>query len=101
MLVDNATKEFYIAFIKSRLSQFPEVKKIVIFGSFFTSKEPNDIDVAIVQTSDTDFLTLSLKYRKALRTIAKKIALDILPLKKDTYGDFIQEINRGKVIYEK
>jgi len=99
--VDITTKESYINLIKSHLMQFPEVNKIIVFGSFFESKNPNDIDVAIVQESTKNFLTLSLKYRKALRDLSKKISLDIVPLKKDFDGFFAQEIKKGTVIYER
>ncbi len=99
--MNTPTKESYIDFIKSHLLQFPEIKKIVIFGSFFKTKDPNDIDIAIVQDSNNNFLTLSLKYRKALRELSKKIALDIVPLKKDFDGFFAEEIQKGRIIYER
>ncbi len=99
--MDEATKKSYIDFIKSHLTQFHEIDKIIIFGSFLHAKNPNDIDVAIVQKSDHNFLTLSLKYRKALRELAKKISLDIVPLKKNVDGFFVQEIQKGKIIYER
>ncbi len=99
--MDFTTKESYINFIRSHLMQFPEIDKVIIFGSFFESNNPNDIDVAIVQETDNNFLALSLKYRKALRDLSKKIALDIVPLKKDFDGFFAQEIKKGRVIYEK
>ncbi len=94
-------KDRYIEIIKYQLSQFIEVNKIIIFGSFFKSKNPNDIDIAIIQDSDSNFLTLSLKYRKVLRELAKKIPLDIVPMKKNTDSYFIDELTNGKVIYEK
>ena len=59
--------------ISKNLSKFNEIKKIVIFSSYFRSKKPNDIDIAIIQDSKSDFLSLSLKYRKELRDIAKKL----------------------------
>lgn len=99
--MDSTTKESYVDLIKSRLKHFPEINKIIVFGSFFESNNPNDIDVAIVQETDNSFLTLSLKYRKALRNLSKKIALDIVPLKKDFDGYFAQEIKKGRVIYER
>jgi len=79
--MDNATKHEYISSIKQELVQFQEISKIIIFGSFFESKNPHDIDVAIVQESDNNFLTLSLKYSKALRKLSKIIPIDIVPLK--------------------
>ena len=87
--------------ISKNLSKFNEIKKIVIFGSYFRSKKPNDIDIAIIQDSKSDFLFLSLKYRKELRYIAKKIEMDILPIKESANGLFLDEINKGIVIYEK
>ncbi len=100
--MQNTTKEKYIEFIKSHLLQFPEIKKIIIFGSFLQTSHPNDIDIAIIQESDSNFLALSLKYRKALRELSKKISLDILPLRKDfDHGYFAQEIHKGSTIYER
>lgn len=99
--MDNTTKQEYIGSIREELLQFQEISKIIIFGSFFESKNPHDIDVAIVQESDNNFLTLSLKYRKALRKLSKKIPIDIVPLKNNFTGFFAQEIEKGKIIYEK
>ncbi len=99
--MDTALKEEYTRYIKEQLQPFEEIRKIIIFGSFFNTKEPNDIDVAIVQNSHNNFLTLSLKYRKALRELSKKIPLDIVPLKQNFQGSFSKEIESGQVIYEK
>ena len=99
--MNNDVKDVYIKIIKHQLSQFIEVNKIIIFGSFFKSTNPNDIDIAIVQDSDSNFLTLSLKYRKVLRELSKKIPLDIVPLKKNTNSFFMNELIDGKVIYER
>ena len=99
--MDNDTKSEYIDFIKKQLLQYHEIKRVIIFGSFFNSKNPNDIDIAIMQDSDSNFLTLSMRYRKALRELSKKIPLDIVPLKKDFDSIFAQEIEKGRVIYEK
>jgi len=95
------TKKAYIECIKKELSQFIEINKIIIFGSFQNSKKPNDIDIAVIQNSDNNFLTLSLKYRKVLRDLAKKIPLDIVPLKENTKGIFMDEIIKGEIIYER
>jgi hypothetical protein len=60
------------------------------------------LDVAIVQDSDENYLPLALKYRKKTRDIARKIALDIIPLKPGVVGGlFMDEIQQGEVIYEK
>jgi len=101
MNITNTNKQNYISIIEDKLSQFSEVGKIILFGSFINSNNPNDIDIAIVQDSDDNFLTLSLKYRKVLRDLAKIIPLDIIPIKSNVDGSFLEEINKGKIIYEK
>jgi len=79
-----------------------EVCRIVIFGSFLRSSEPNDIDVAVFQDSSEKYLPLAMKYRKKTREIARVIPLDIIPLKADTSnGTFMDEIAEGEVIYER
>jgi len=99
-LTDN-NKLNFINTIKEKLSQFSEVNKIVLFGSFTNSNNPNDIDIAVVQNSDDNFLTLSLKYRKVLRELSKIIPLDIVPIKQNAKGVFLEEINKGQVVYER
>jgi predicted nucleotidyltransferase len=94
-------KRSYLNIIKKELSEFMEIHKIIIFGSFIDSDNPNDIDIAIIQNSDSNFLVLSLKYRKVLRDLAKKIPLDIVPLKENSKGVFMEEIRKGVMIYER
>ena len=94
-------KEYIINTIQTKLSYFSEVKKIILFGSFPKSQNPNDVDIAVIQNSDDNYLTLSLRYRKALRELSKKIPLDIIPIKNNTYSSFLDEINQGHIIYER
>jgi len=94
-------KDEIVKLIQTKLLKFSEISKIILFGSFPKSKNPNDIDIAIIQNSQDDYLTLSLKYRKALRELSKQIPLDIVPLKNSVKGSFLDEINQGYVIYEK
>ena len=94
-------KQEYINIINKQLSQFVEIHKVIIFGSFISAKKPNDIDIAIIQNSNNNFLTLSLKYRKVLRDLAKQIPLDIVPLKENSKGTFMEEIIKGIIIYER
>ena len=91
-------KSNFIEIIKEKLSQFSEVNKIILFGSFVNSNHPNDIDIAIIQNSDDNFLTLSLKYRKVLRELSKVIPLDIVPIKQDSKGVFLEEINKKPIM---
>ncbi len=86
----------------SLLESEREVCRIVIFGSFLSSNDPQDIDVAIFQDSDEKYLPLAMKYRRKTRDIARRIPLDILPLKAGVQGEvFIDEIERGEIIYER
>ncbi len=79
-----------------------EVCRIVIFGSFLHSDDPQDLDIAVFQDSGEKYLPLALKYRRKVRGIARVIPLDIIPLKvgvKD--GPFLDEIEQGEVVYER
>lgn len=79
-----------------------EVRKIVVFGSFLYSDNPQDIDVAVFQDGAEGYLPLALKYRRKARAIARRIPLDILPLKVGAQRDpFLPEVERGEVIYER
>ena len=79
-----------------------EVCRIVIFGSFLSSHDPHDVDVAIFQDSDEKYLPLAMKYRRKTRDIARSIPLDILPLKAGVQGEVLMdEIEQGEVIYER
>ncbi|RLA73890.1 MAG: hypothetical protein DRG11_06810 [Epsilonproteobacteria bacterium] len=44
------TKNRYIDIIQTKLSGFAEIHKIIIFGSFINTKDPNDIDIAVIGT---------------------------------------------------
>ncbi|GBD87769.1 hypothetical protein BMS3Abin03_01703 [bacterium BMS3Abin03] len=77
-----------------------EIEKIIIFGSFNKSDSPNDIDIAVVQNSSKDYLTLALKYRKLIRNISKEISVDIFPIVgKNKNSFFANEVASGEVIY--
>jgi predicted nucleotidyltransferase len=79
-----------------------EVCRIMVFGSFLCSDDPHDLDVAVFQGSDEPYLPLALKYRKKTRQVARTIALDIVPVKAGAEdGLFLEEVERGKVIYER
>ena len=77
-----------------------EIERIIIFGSFNRSESPNDIDIAVVQNSSDNYLTLALKYRKLIRNITKEIAVDIFPIvRKNENVFFKNEVETGEVIY--
>ncbi len=84
------------------LTTEPEVRRIVIFGSFLKSKDPHDLDVAVFQDSDEKYLPLAMKYRRKTRDIARIIPIDIIPLSAGAAnGPFLDEIQRGETIYER
>jgi len=86
----------------SSLKTESEVCRIVVFGSFASSDNPHDMDVAVFQDSNEKYLPLAMKYRKKTREIARMIPMDILPLKADAEGEaFLDEIERGEVVYER
>ncbi len=99
--MNQINKNNCLQIIREKLSQCVEVDKVIVFGSFLSSSSPHDIDIAIIQNSNQNFLTLSLKYRKVLRELSQNIPLDIIPIKKNAQGVFMQEINEGRVIYER
>ena len=88
--------------IIEQLSEFPEIRKVVIFGSFLNSENPKDLDIAVFQDSDQSYYPLAMKYRKKLRAIAKSIPIDVVPIRKrPENGAFLQEIEKGEVLYER
>ncbi len=101
MVLANSKKQTFICTIRNKLLHFQEIKKVILFGSFLNSDDPKDIDIAIIHNSNEDFLALSLKYRKTLRELAKQIPIDIVPIKQDAKGVFLDEINKGQIVYER
>jgi len=88
--------------IAARLSQFPEVRQVIVFGSFVTSDDPHDMDIAVFQDSDETYYPLAMKYRKTLRAVANKIPLDVIPIRRNPeQGPFLAEIRKGEVLYER
>ena len=86
----------------SRLKKEKEIRRIVIFGSFLSSSEPHDIDIAVFQDSNEQYLALAMKYRKRTRDIARIIPLDIIPVRNNASSGFLMdEIRQGEVIYER
>jgi len=100
--MDQSEKERIRNEIVHCLKDEPEIIKILVFGSFFTSELPNDIDVAVLQDSNEPYLPLALKYRKKVRRVAKQIPIDIIPLRPGPFqGVMADEISHGIVIYER
>jgi len=83
------------------LAPAPEVRKIVVFGSFLTADAPNDMDVAVFLDRNEPYLPLAIKYREMATPVSARIPLDIIPVRPNASGAFLEEINRGEVIYER
>ena len=84
------------------LSNEREVRKVVVFGSFLTKNDPNDVDVAVFQDSAEAYLPLAMKYRRITRSLSDKIPLDIIPLKHAvSTGLFLEEVDKGETVYER
>lgn len=49
-----------------------EIERIIIFGSFNKSDFPNDIDIAVVQSSSDNYLTLAFKISKTYKRYFKR-----------------------------
>lgn len=102
MLLTEADKRRIKRELAERLGREGEVCKVIIFGSFISSAEPRDVDVAVFQDSAEGYLPLAMKYRRLTRSVAAKIPLDIVPLKATVEaGAFAPEIDQGEVIYER
>jgi predicted nucleotidyltransferase len=79
-----------------------EIRRIVVFGSFLTAAAPNDIDVAVFQESTAPYLELAMKYRKMLRPVYQKIAVDVISVRPEPdHTSFLGEIEAGEVVYER
>lgn len=87
--------------IASCLGTDPEIRKIMVFGSFLSSESPNDMDVAVFLDTDGEYLPLALKYRRMARPVSETIPLDIVPVRPGASGAMLDEIVRGEVIYER
>jgi predicted nucleotidyltransferase len=88
--------------IAARLRGEPEVSRIVIFGSFLKSASPQDVDVAVFQTSRLPYWPLAVKYRQRLASVAARIPLDVIPVRPEPEeSPLLSEILAGEVVYEK
>lgn len=102
MTLSKKEKEELKLEVVSCLAAEPEVKKVVVFGSFLETDSPNDLDIAVFQESEEPYLPLALKYRRKLAAVADKIPLDVIPVRPHPApGSFLRAIERGEVIYER
>jgi uncharacterized protein len=102
MVLDSTQKETLKRDLVTCLADDEEIERIVVFGSFVTSETPADMDVAIFQNSRDAYLPLAMKYRRQTRSVARRIPLDIIPLKSGgSSSPFLKEIESGETVYER
>jgi uncharacterized protein len=102
MNLQRETKEKLKEEIVAGLAEFPEVRRVVVFGSFVISDDPHDLDIAVFQDSDESYYPLAMKYRRTLRSVAKRIPLDVIPIRRTAdESPFMQEIQKGEILYER
>jgi hypothetical protein len=102
MTLNASEKERIKQEVADRLRGEPEERKVIIFGSFLTKPDPDDLDIAIFQDSNETYLPLAMKYRKLLRPVARRIPLDVIPVCFGIAGgQFVREIQMGEVVYER
>ncbi len=102
MILTEDAKDSITREIVASLTSEKEVRKIVIFGSFPTSTDPHDVDVAVFQDSSDSYLNLALKYRRKVRGVSRRIPVDVVPVSPRAPADAVmmQEILRGVTVYE-
>ena len=92
--------------ILDRLSQVPEVEKIILFGSYSEGRKDllTDLDIAVVMNSDKSFLERSAQLRTL---VGVNVDLDLLVYTPDEWRQnadrpfFKNILSSGKVLYEK
>ena len=96
------TKNKIRQFLVDAMKDDPEIREIIVFGSFLHSDNPGDIDVAVRGTFHKGYLETAIRLRKKVHHIAKILPVDIIPIQEDApQNPFMQEIRKGEVIYER
>jgi len=101
MSLTQAQKDRIKKDLRDVLSAEREVTKIIIFGSFINSDDPHDIDIAVFQDSNQQYIPLSMKYRRLVRKLARTLSVDIIPIKEGAKNTFVEEVKSGETIYER
>ena len=74
--------------LRDSLMSEKEIRKIIVFGSFLVSEEPNDVDVAIFQDSNETYVDLAMRYRRLTRNISRIIPVEIIPIRHEAPNNF-------------
>ena len=98
---NQAEKDFLRRQVVDCLADDHHVRRIVLFGSFLTSDDPQDMDVAVFQDSEAAYLPLALEYRRRLRPVTRRIPVDVIPVRPSpAAGPLLGDIEAGEVLYE-
>lgn len=101
MILSASDKAEIVRDLADCLRRDQSVRKVVVFGSFWTSDAPHDVDVAIFQDSGESYLPLAMRYRQLIRPVASRIPVDIIPIRSDASPEgFLAEVVQGQVILE-
>ena len=92
--------------VVDRLSQIPEVEKIILFGSYEGGRRDllTDLDIAVVMDSDQPFLE---RCAQLLQLVDATVDLDLLVYTPDEWRQnagkafFKKIVSTGKMLYEK
>lgn len=102
MVLNSLQKEEMKQELVACLAGDQEIRRIIVFGSFVTSENPVDMDVAVFQSGHDSYIPLAMKYRRRTRSVARRIPLDIIPLREGVSGSlFLKEVEAGEIIYER
>lgn len=100
MLITNEEKNKITDMIAEKISG-PEVKKLILFGSFVESANPNEINLAIISEENLDYISKVAKYRKKIKDLSKKIPVQIFPLLSSEKIYLHDKIKHGVTLYSK
>jgi len=95
-----------LAKIVNHLSNIPEVKLIILFGSYTTGRRDlfTDLDLVVVMSSELDFVT---RTAELYREITVEVDLDMLVYTPEEFerqrqkGFIRRALEKGQVLYEK
>lgn len=79
----------------------PEVKQLILFGSFVESNNLNEINIAIISEENLDYISKVKKYRQKIKDLSKKIPVQIFPLLKSENSYLHDKIKHGITLYSR
>jgi predicted nucleotidyltransferase len=100
MKFDAASKERIYATLADHFRKYPEIKRVIVFGSFVSQEDPNDLDLAVFSENTEDYLVIALRLRRQLRALHLPLPVDLIPIHCQAEPSlFLSSIEEGKVVY--